>query len=253
MLLLRISLGLAILAGLGVIGVSQFVLKPHVEGIIKVRDDNANGWNNSKAEVVKLKKNLADTTGDLKTTKTKLESTQSELTDASAKLTASQSQAKDLQQNLDKTKSSLKAASDDLAAWLALGIPVTAVKTMGDTIRDQGKEILVLKDDKQLLQTRVKSLTNQLASILGVNQLDPPIPTHVRGKVMVVDPKWNFIVLDVGEKQEVVQNGVLLVSRDGALIAKVRVMSVQKDRSIANIMPGWKLKDVMEGDAVLPY
>ena len=79
------------------------------------------------------------------------------------------------------------------------------------------------------------------------------MPQEVRGKVLVVDPKWDFLVLDVGAKIGLVDRGVLLVSRQGELVAKIRVTSVQDNRSIANIMPGWKLKDVMEGDVVLPY
>ncbi len=79
------------------------------------------------------------------------------------------------------------------------------------------------------------------------------IPNSARGRVLVVDPKWDFLVLDVGSKLGLKDRGVLLVSRNGTLIAKVRVMNVQPDRSIANIMPGWKLKDVMEGDQVFPY
>ena len=75
----------------------------------------------------------------------------------------------------------------------------------------------------------------------------------VKGKVLVVDPKWDFVVLDVGARNEVPEKGVLLVSRNGELVAKVRVMNVQDQRSIANIMPGWKLKDVTEGDVVLAY
>jgi hypothetical protein len=47
------------------------------------------------------------------------------------------------------------------------------------------------------------------------------------------------------------EDGKLLVNRDGKLIAKVQVKSVQPDRSIANVLPGWKLSDVMEGDQVL--
>lgn len=43
----------------------------------------------------------------------------------------------------------------------------------------------------------------------------------------------------------------MMVSRDGKLIAKIKVVSVQADRCIANIMPQWKLGDVMEGDLVL--
>lgn len=69
---------------------------------------------------------------------------------------------------------------------------------------------------------------------------------------MAVDPKWDFVVLNVGEDQGVLQNGELLVSRDGKLVAKVIVRSVQKDRCIANMVPGWKLGDIYEGDVAIP-
>jgi len=70
--------------------------------------------------------------------------------------------------------------------------------------------------------------------------------------VLVTDPKWNFVVLNIGEDQGVLERGELLVNRDGKLVAKVIVRSVQKDRSIANVMPGWELGEVMEGDQVIP-
>jgi hypothetical protein len=66
----------------------------------------------------------------------------------------------------------------------------------------------------------------------------------------VVDPKYNFVVLDIGSNKGVEPRGVLVVSRNSKLVAKVRVASVQPDRSIANIIPGWKLDEVMEGDQV---
>jgi hypothetical protein len=44
----------------------------------------------------------------------------------------------------------------------------------------------------------------------------------------------------------------LLVNRNGKLVAKVKVRSVQKDRAVANVMPGWQLGEVMEGDQVTP-
>ena len=31
------------------------------------------------------------------------------------------------------------------------------------------------------------------------------------------------------------------------MIAKVKIKSIQQNRCIANVMPGWKLSDVMEG------
>jgi len=60
------------------------------------------------------------------------------------------------------------------------------------------------------------------------------------------------VVLDVGEDQGVISDGELLVSRQGKLVAKVVVRSVQKDRCIANLVPGWKLGEVIEGDEVSP-
>ena len=40
----------------------------------------------------------------------------------------------------------------------------------------------------------------------------------------------------------------MLVNRNGKLVAKVIIRSMQKDRSIANVMPGWEVGAVMEGD-----
>jgi hypothetical protein len=110
-----------------------------------------------------------------------------------------------------------------------------------------------LKEEGKLLAAKVKKLEGQIIALTSDKEVDPPIPAEVRGKVLVVDPKWDFLVLDVGSRNNLPDRGVLLVSRQGELVAKIRVTSVQDNRSIANIMPGWKLKDVMEGDVVLPY
>jgi hypothetical protein len=34
-------------------------------------------------------------------------------------------------------------------------------------------------------------------------------------------------------------------------VGKVKIVSVEPNRSIANIMPGWKLGEIMEGDQVI--
>jgi len=46
-------------------------------------------------------------------------------------------------------------------------------------------------------------------------------------------------------------HGQMLVSRDGKLLAKVKIVNVEDNRSIANVLPGWELEDIMEGDTVL--
>ena len=65
MLPLRICLVLAILAGIGVIVVSQAVLKPQFEGIIQVRNDNKIGWDKTEVERKQVAKSLKETEVEL--------------------------------------------------------------------------------------------------------------------------------------------------------------------------------------------
>jgi hypothetical protein len=42
------------------------------------------------------------------------------------------------------------------------------------------------------------------------------------------------------------------VYKVGETTITVRVASVEENRSIANVLPGWKLGDILEGDTVFP-
>lgn len=253
MLLLRIFLAVAILAGVGVIVVSQVVLKPQIEEIAKTRDENKTGWDKELNRANGLAKKLAATEKDLKATKASLEEALGKVTELTGKFETEQKRANGLQQTLDKAKLDLKTAQDDLAAYTGTGFKPEEIKGLTTSLKEKIAEVEGLREEGKLLADKLGKAVRRIQQLTSDKEVDPVVPEKVRGKVLVVDPKWNFLVLDIGEKQEVPANGILLVSRDGTLIAKVRIMSVQKDRSIANIMPGWKLKDVMEGDAVVPY
>jgi hypothetical protein len=252
-MLLRISLILAILAGLGVIGVSQFMLRPQIEEIIKVRNDNKDGWDKTAASLKKTNVVLKTTLEKLAKTETDLGETKTQLAATTTKFETEQKRANGLQDNLNKLNVDLKAAKDELFAYSSTGVKPEEIKGLLANVKSLQIANDGLKEEGKLLANQVRKLTNQIAQITSDKEVDPPFPPEVRGKVLVVDPKWDFLVLDVGTKIGVPDRGVMLVSRQGELVAKIRVTSVQDNRSIANIMPGWKLKDVMEGDVVLPY
>jgi hypothetical protein len=252
-MLLRICLILAIVTGLGVIGVSQFMLKPQIEEIIKTRDDNKAGWDRTSAELSKTKKTLKDTSEKLAKTETTLEETKGQLVATTGRFEAEQKRANGLQQTLDKTKADLKVASDELAAWAGLGLKVEQVRGVIDDAKNLKIANEGLQQEGKVLASKLQTAERKIKDLTSDKETDPPVPQHVRGKVLVVDPKWDFLVLDVGAKNELLERSVLLVSRNGELVAKIRVTNVQDQRSIANIMPGWKIKDVLEGDVVLPY
>ncbi len=251
-MLLRICLILAILTGVGVIGVSQFMLKPQIEEIITNRNTFEQERNSARTELSKTKTTLKNTNEKLAKTESTLEETKTQLTATTAKFEGEQKRANGLQDGLNKSNSELKAAKDELFAYTSTSVKPEEIKSLVASVKSLTVESQALKVESQMLARKVTQQENTIKTLTGGAE-DPPLPRDIRGKVVVVDPKWDFLVLDIGAKNSLVQNGVLLVSRNGELVAKVRVMEVQENRSIANIMPGWKIKDVTEGDMVLPY
>jgi len=243
---------LAILAGLGVIGLSHFVLRPQIQQIVDTRDENDRKFKDADKNLRSTKKTLGETQAKLKTTESTLDDTKVQLTAANAKATSEQNRANGLQADLTKTKSDLKSSSDELFRWKSVATGPEQVQELVDTLKSVRMTNDVIQEEKRMLVKKNTELDRRLKSFTA-EAGDPLVPRTVKGKVLVVDPKWDFVILDVGAKQEVPESGVLLVSRNGTLVAKVRVASVDETRSIANVMPGWKLGDIIEGDTVVPY
>ena len=73
----------------------------------------------------------------------------------------------------------------------------------------------------------------------------------LKGKVIAVDPKYEFVVLDIWLDDGVLARGEMLVNRSGKLVAKVRILGAGPHRSVANVLPDWKQGEILEGDIVL--
>jgi hypothetical protein len=250
-MLLRIALILAILAGLGAGGVAYYEYSTQIPQLSKQRDDEKDAKNTEiglyNGKVNELKKTVAD----LNQTKQDLSDTKTELTKSEARADAQQKRADDLSTKLAKTTSDLQDANNDLAAYKASGLSADEVVKLDKNFKDAQREIAVINGEKLLIQRQYQTTKAKLDNIMGVSP-DIMLRADMKGTILVVDPKWDFVVLSVGADQGAVQDGEMLVSRDGKLVAKVVIRSVQKDRCIANIIPGWKLGEVIEGDVVTP-
>ncbi len=123
---------------------------------------------------------------------------------------------------------------------------------MVQLIRDDQTAIKALNEEKAVFVRTIARLTNQLAGLIGTKDYFVILPADLKGKVVEVDPKWDFVVLNIGSDQGVLENGELLISRDSKLVAKVVVRTVYKNSCIANIVPNWKLGEVFEEDMVTP-
>jgi hypothetical protein len=250
-MLLKISLIVAILAGLAV-GTLNFVkTKEKVVTLAADRDNEKGMKETAQKDLASTRKTLASTKAELDTTKQNLEATTAEKDKAVSDLAAQTKRAERLTDDLNKTRRELNDTSAELAAYTATGLKPEQIVAINKSYKGLQDQIKGLQGENQLLGRTIVRLTNELA-IYKTPDYQVPLPPGLKGKVLVADPKWNFVVLNVGEDQGVLEQGELLVNRNGKLVAKVKIRSVQKDRSIANVMPGWQLGDVMEGDQVIP-
>ena len=71
--------------------------------------------------------------------------------------------------------------------------------------------------------------------------------------MLAVNQAYNFVVLNLGERQGVVPNSEMLVMREGSLIGKIRISSVEPTTSIGDIITNSLARgvQVQPGDIVI--
>ena len=232
----RWTLNLAVVTGLTVLGISLI---------------------NAKKEVTKLESQLkqqgasrqqadAEFWGKIKDLKVRLDEAVAAKDKADAKVAIQNEQIETLGKDIAKASQEKTEAQAYLARYKATGVEPEQIAALPE-------ELKRLKAELAAAQEKIRGLTSKLSAKTGIPAgPEAALPAGLRGHVVVVDPKWRFVVLDAGQKQGVVENGQFLVTRNGRLIAKVVVSSVDNERCIANLIPGWEFGDVLEGDTVAP-
>ena len=250
-MLIRISLIVAILAALAVGALSFTQVRGKINTLMQQRDGYHSERDQVQGQLDTTKKDLAKTKDTLKQTESDLTTAKADRDKAVATAAAATKKADDLSEKLTKAAADRDEAQANLAAYTQSGLTAKEVADLNRTLKNAQTAIDAMNEEKLLMTRTIARLQNQINELVGTNYV-VPLPAGLRGRILVVDPKWDFVVLNIGDDQGVKEDGELLVSRDGKLVAKVIVRSIQKDRCIANIVPGWKLGDVIEGDEVSP-
>lgn len=250
-MLLRISLIVAILAGLGAGGFGYYEATTQVPKLTDQRDVEHTAKVNEITAHGKTKTELAKTKNELSQTQQELAETKTDRDKAVVRADAQTKRADELNDKLGKVTQERDEAQNSLAAYKATDLTPDQVFKLSKDLKNARAEVEVVNGEKVLLLHTITRLTNELAKYIGPDNV-VKLRADLRGKIVAVDPKWDFVVLNVGEDQGVISEGEMLVSRSGKLVAKIIVRSVQKDRSIANLVPGWKLGEIIEGDEVSP-
>ncbi|MFM2083096.1 MAG: hypothetical protein RL380_1787 [Verrucomicrobiota bacterium] len=251
-MLIRIGFIVAIVAGLTVAGLNFTKVKEKIVALQtdlaseKTAKEQALGAQSKAEKAEKLAKT------ELESTKTELADTQTARDKAVTEAETQTKRAGRLSEDLTKSKGETADALAAMAAWTATGISADQVKPLIADLKSAKESNANLTEANKDLSFKIATLTNRIAKYEDPENYRVQLPPALRGKVLVADPKWDFVVLDFGAKSGALEDGVLLVNRNGRLVAKVQIRSVQPDRCIANVLPNWKLGDVVEGDQVIP-
>jgi len=238
-------------AGLVVGGFNLFKVKTKITTLTTERNDERAAKEKAQTELASTRNTLNKTEADLKETKQTLDTTTAQRDKAIADAAAQTKRATQLTEDLTKTRKERDDAQAELASYRASGLSPQQAINANKTIVQLTNSVAGLQDENKLLGQKITALETKLA-LFTIPNYHVVLPAKLQGKVLVSDPKWDFVVLNFGKEQGALENGELLLNRDGKLVAKVIIRSLQKDRCIANVEPGWQLGEVMEGDLAIP-
>lgn len=249
-MLTRISLIVVILAGIGAIVFGQMQVKQKIDKTIADRNQFHQDWQKELARANKLEKDLAQAQADLKQKEVELAAAQKQIQAKDAEIASLNAEVQRRGEELRIARADRDKAQAELQRYQATGLQPEEIKEVIARLKNSLDQIKTLEASITDKDREINGLKVRIAELVG-DEAPVILPAGLKGKVVTVDPKWDFVVIDLGKDDGLLLNGQMLVSRNGKLLAKVKIVNVMENRAIANVMSGWKLDDIMEGDTVL--
>lgn len=202
--------------------------------------------NTAANEVVAIKAEVATVAGELEAEKTRLEQ-------ANIKLRNVTNEAERTSADLDTAKkefASIRSKIEKLPEGVTL-------ETIGESINKQ-KTVIAENEDKarQIQETavakekEVKKATDDLADVQ--KRVEERRKFYDRNSltatIVAVNNDWGFVVIDAGKNKEITADTKLLITRGLDTIGKLNIVSVDGNRTVANI----DQKSVRRGMSVSP-
>lgn len=249
-MLLKISLILAILVGAATLFFTGNV-KTKLDTVTGERDDAVKAQQAAQEAQRKAQDDAKKSKAAFETASKDLSTATNMLRDVSNELNTQKKRADKASADLVTVTEERNQSRQELNQWTALGIPVERVREALENNKKLEAERATMMTENKTLSRRARDLQARLDTYERPEEREIELPHGTKGKIVAVDPKYDFVVLDIGANQQLVPGAKMLVNRDGRLVAKVKITRVEPNRAIANIMPEWKQDDVLEGDQVV--
>ncbi|MCX7818797.1 MAG: hypothetical protein N2652_06290 [Kiritimatiellae bacterium] len=225
---------------------------PYVEALGEpIRPEQLASSDAMAAPLATLASNAATRCDQLFRTRDTLKQTRDELT-------ATQQELARTRQELDAARQEIAGLNEQLAqknaqiaqARQKVNEINSQIEELSRQVSEQKEQIAQLERGKTELLEAKQRLEDALAPFLP-----PPIPSrdvvrNLRGQVLIADPQWNFVVLNIGKNAGVQKNTTLLVHRGDEMIGRIRISDVRDEISVGDIERDWTRGPVQPGDRV---
>jgi SMC interacting uncharacterized protein involved in chromosome segregation len=194
-----------------------------------------------EAKVAEQTAKLAESDTHVAGAEADLVKTQTEKSDLLAKLQANEAQIAELQkriEELSKTPANPNPGAPSAAELQA-------------QLEDARKQLEGAEREKSLLSDKFQSGTARAPEV--PIRREPAFRGSIRGTVLAVNSAYNFVVLNLGNRNGVEANAEMLVLRGGSVIGKIRISSVEPSTAIGDIMNSSLARgvQVQPGDTVI--
>ena len=255
---LFIGLAIAVMLAAAVLG---FLAKGNIDKLQSVLKE-------TKQTLARTETTLRKTEGELKKTQEELTAANTKIEQQTGEIAGLKKDKDDLGMQLAEAKMALDTKSKELAELVEkmkgsdptkpAVDPAVIMAELEQKKADLAKAQNELAEKSQMVETLNRSKIENEEKISTANKEIERYRSGVTkqgltGKILAVNSGWNFVVLSVGDRQGAASGGVMIVTRGGEPIGRVRITSIEPSTSIADIIPGSVRRGVtiQPGDAVV--
>jgi hypothetical protein len=180
----------------------------------------------------KAEQNLSDATAKM----TDLQGTLASATKQVSDLTA---QEDDIKKSVADKDAQIAQLNDKIKSLGSGPVAPAANPALDSQLTEAKTQLAELNAVKDGLTSQLKATQSQLAAAQKhiQDQQSGAAMVGLRGQVLAVDRNWNFVVLNLGNRNGVSDNATMIVQRGSSLVGRIRITSVEPSQSIADIIP----------------
>ena len=186
---------------------------------------------------------------------------------AKKNLAEAQAKAQELSLNAEKLTKDLDSAKSDLDSTNSkLKLTAEQLQTYTDELKgkkpaelftelnDLSEKAKVADSENKLLANAKLKIEEELKKLRTEIEMTRPGSTKsiaLSGKIVAVNPTWNFVILDLGKNDSVVEGLTMVIYRGDKMIGKLKTVTVDAQTSVADVLPGTPASAIEVGDQVI--